>query len=328
MHYTGRIDITATALQPIVHSAGTSGNESLLRMQDWFYVEDGEVIACRVPYVSGNSVKHRLRAAGVQYALDAMGVEDRSLTKAEVDLLFSGGHLNKSGAAVDLAAARELSAMFPMLSLCGYSAGNAMEPSKIECHALHLVCKENEARMPDRLKGHPMRSLRSGMFCVDEFGTRKDQATSLTGRRLLTGEAQATTAKKKAKALGETSPAERGDSAQMIYGFGAIAAGSVLWGCVRFADLVPMERAALASAFHYAATDRIGDDLVMGVGAKNAIGYGSIKVELAGSLRVAPPTFVADTSIVAQGDTDGAAYAAHLRDRKADILKAVRAAVS
>lgn len=328
MYHTGRLDITATALEPLVHGAGTSGNSQLLRMQDWIYIEGGKAIRCRVPMISGNSIKHRLRAAAVQYALDAMDVEDRSLTKPEVDLLFSGGHLNKSGAAVDLTAARALSELFPVLSLCGYSAGNAMEESKLKVHHLHVVCRENADRVPDRLRDHPMLALRAGALCVEEFGTRHDQATKAVGRRLLADGVQATTAKKKAKALTEASPAERGDSAQMIYNFGSIMAGAVLWGAVDFADLTPLEREALRSAFFYAATDRRGDDLVMGVGAKNSIGYGAIRVELAGSVRVGPPRFVADTAITASADSDAAVYQQHLRERKDEILGAIRAAVA
>src|SRR5690606_24279007 len=158
MRLTGKIDIRATALEPIVHGAGTSGNTQLLRMQEIVY--DG--VPCRVPFVSGNSVKHRLRAAAVQYALDAMGVEDHTLTKAEVVLLFSGGHLSKGGAAIDLEQCRKLEGLLPPLSLCGYSAGNTMTESKIRVSHLHVVCRENAWRLPDDLVGHSAAQMRVG----------------------------------------------------------------------------------------------------------------------------------------------------------------------
>lgn len=328
MHLTGKIDIRATALEPIVHGAGTSGNTQLLRQQE---IQQPDGTLTRVPFVSGNSVKRIIRACSVQYALDAMAVEDRSLTKAEVDLLFSGGHLSKSGAAVDLEQARRLEALFPPLSLCGYSAGNTMTESKIAVSHLHVVCKENEWRVPDDLLGHPSLAVRVGMLRADEFGTRHDQANKHAGRRLLTGEADGTQVKRKTKALKEPTgdgPAERGDSAQMIYEFAAIAAGATLWGSIRVAELTELEQAALASAFHYAAVDRRGDALVIGVGAKNAIGYGALKVELRGSIRVAPPQFVETSALTTAGDALGARYTAHMRERKAEILDALRAAVS
>lgn len=327
MHLTGKIDIRATALEPIVHGAGTSGNTQLLRQQE-IVLPDGT--PARVPFVSGNSVKHKIRACAVQYALDAMAVEDRSLTKAEVDLLFSGGHLSKSGAAIDLEQARILESLFPPLSLCGYSAGNTMTESKLRVSPLHLVCAENAWRVPDDLLTHPAIGVRVGALRTDEFGTRHDQAGKHLSRRLLTESADAAVTKRKTKVLKDPGdgPADRGDSAQMIYEFSAIAAGSTLWGTIQVADLTELEQAALASAFHYAAVDRRGDSLVMGVGAKNAIGFGALKVELRGSVRVAPPQFVESTALTMAGDDISARYTAHMRERKADILAALRQAVS
>lgn len=324
MHLTGRIDIRATALEPIVHGAGTSGNTQLLRVQE---LADGT----KVPFVSGNSVKHRIRACGAQYALDTMEVDDHSLSKPVIDLLFSGGHLSKSGAAVDLARARKLEELFPILSLCGYSAGNVMTESKVRVSHLHVVCRENAWRVPDDLLTHPAIDTRAGMLITDEFGTRHDQGSKSAGIRYLTDVAGSMQVAKKTKALKEPSadgPAERGDSAQMIYDFSAIAAGATLWGTVQVADLSDLERAALASAFHYAAVDSRGEQLVMGIGAKTSIGYGALKVELRGSIRVAPPAFVADTSLTTTGDTLGARYAAHLRERKDEILAALHEATA
>jgi hypothetical protein len=150
-------------------------------------------------------------------------------------------------------------------------------------------------------------------------------------RRLLTEGANDAVAKRKSKALkapAEDGPAERGDSAQMIYEFSSIAAGATLWGTIQVAELTELEQAALSSAFHYAATDRRGDSIVMGVGAKNAIGYGSIKVELRGSVRVAPPRYEATSALTAAGDTLAARYTTHMRERKAEILAALRKAVA
>lgn len=328
MYLTGRIDIRATALEPIVHGAGTSGNTTLLRMQDWI-TPDG--VLTKVPFISGNSVKHKIRACAVQYALDTMGVEDHTLTKAEVDLLFSGGHLSKSGAAVDLTMARMLEELFPPLSLCGYSAGNTMTESKIRVSHLHLVCRENESRLPDDLRDHPALAIRAGALVADEFGTRHDQANKQASRRLLTEAANEKVATKKTKALKQPTsdgPAERDDSAQMIYEFGTIMAGSTLWGSIQVAELSELEQAALSSAFHYAAVDRRGNDLVIGVGAKNSIGYGALKIELRGSIRVAPPVYVADQALTRAGDTLAARYQAHMRDRKDEILHALRQATS
>lgn len=335
MKHTGKIEIIATALEPIVHGAGNSGNTQLLRMQDWVYIDgDGRVIRCKVPFISGNSMKHRIRDGAVRYALDAMGVEDGTLTKPEVDLLFSGGHLSKSGAAVNLTTARKLAELFPPLSLCGYSAGNAMEESRLRVSNLHLVCCENDDRVPDDLRHHPMLRVSATSLRIEEFGTRHDQATKSAGRRWLTEGDSAAVSERKTKALTgkaakepATAADDRGDSAQMIYDFQAIAAGAVLWGEVAFADLSEGESAALASAFHYAATGRRGKDLVMGLGAKNSIGYGSVKVQLRTSLRIGPPMYQ-ETALSVEGDDSARRYQAHLREHRDEILAAVREAAA
>lgn len=328
MHFTGKIDIRATALEPIVHGAGTSGNTQLLRTQDWI-TKDGHRV--KVPMLAGNSVKHKLRACANRYALDALGAEDHTFSKAEIDLLFSGGHLSKSGSAVDLQQARELERLMPSLSLCGYSAGNTMTESKLRVTNLHVVCKENENRLPDDLREHPHLQLRAGSLRIEEFGTRHDQARTHLAQRLLTAEASAAVTARKAKTLKEPSedgPAERGDSAQMIYNFQAIPAGTMLWGTAYYAELTELERAALASAFALAAIDKIDGAPVMTVGAKSSVGYGAIRVELRGAIRASAPSFVEDTSLLAPDDDPMARYRTHLKEHRDEILAALRKAVS
>jgi len=327
MRTTGKIEIRATALEPILHGAGTSGNTQLLRMQP-VVLDDGSV--GRVPFISGNSVKHKLRASAVSYALDALGVEDGSLSKAEVDLLFSGGHLSKSGAAIDLGAARQLEQLFPALSLCGYSAGNAMTESKLRVSHLHLICKENSWRLPDDLRDSPHLQLRAGALRVEDFGTRHDMASKAVGVRLLSGEATAKVEGKKKKALAESTPSDRGDSAQMIYDYQCIAAGAKLWGTVWFGDITDLEMAALASAFHYSAGGQRDGELTTHIGAKNSVGYGAIAVELRSALRVTTPQYEPTEALAVSGvgGDRGAKYVAHLRERKSEILAAIREAVA
>jgi len=84
---TGRIDITATAIDSIHHGGTTAGNTQLLRTQDIILPDGTEA---RIPYISGNSFRHKIRAAGARHALDVMGITT-GLSKPVVDLLFSGG---------------------------------------------------------------------------------------------------------------------------------------------------------------------------------------------------------------------------------------------
>lgn len=322
---SGKVDIRAVALEPITHNAGTSGNTQLLRVQE---IVTGDGKLARVPFISGNSVKHRLRAAAVRYALDVLEVPDGSLSKAEVDLIFSGGHLSKGGSAVDLQTARRLEELFPALSLCGYSAGNCMTESKIRVSHLHVVCEENAWRLPDDLRKHPAVKLRAGALRGEEFGTRRDAALSGDSVRLLTaGEQEKVVVKKTKKLKGEGDEKKDRDSLQMIYDFQVIRPGATFFGSVVYEDATEMERAALASAFHRASTGSRGDGLTMSVGGKSSVGFGSIAVELRGSVRASAAQYEPSTGVVAHADGPNREYVEHLRSRRDDILATIREAV-
>lgn len=323
---TGKIEIRATALEPIHHGAGSSGNTQLLRTQE-ILLPDGQ--SARVPFVSGNSVKHRLRINAVNYALHVMGVEDGALSKAEVDLLFSGGRLSKGGTAVDLARAREMELLFPALSMCGYSAGNTMTSSKIRCSHLHVVCAENAWRLPADLSESPMRLVRAGAVRTEEFGTRHDKMHDPNVTRYLpAAEVEARAEEKAAKAKSKTPP-EKGDSLQMIYDFQVLAAGAQLWGQVDYEGLTDLECAALASAFHIGSNGELADGRIRATfGGKSSTGFGAVALSLRGAVRVAPPVYSPSSSLVPTGGDVTDQYHAHLRDNRAAILDAIRKAAS
>ena len=180
MSYTGRIDIAALALDPIHHGAGTEGNTVVLRRQE-IAREDGTLDL--VPFISGNSIRHMIRNAGVLFALEAMGVQPESLSKGVVDLLFSGGSLGGKNSPTT-AQAKRIEQMFPILSLMGYSAGNRIESGRLEVHHLHLVCEENMWRKPDSFASERWfvpASAQTG----SQFGTRHDASRSASASRFL-----------------------------------------------------------------------------------------------------------------------------------------------
>lgn len=324
-YISGHIDITATAMEPIHHGAGTSGNTQILRTQE--IIHNGE--ESRVPFISGNSLKHMIRSAGSSAALDIMGVRDGQLSKAVVDLLFSGGHLSKGGGAVNLKNARRLAAMFPILSVCGYSAGNHIEQSKLTGRHMHLVCQDNAWRVPARLADHPHIRLLAGAFTDAEFGTRHDALRfPVASRRLLDSEI-ASAESKKSKDLGKATP-DKGDSAQMIYDFQTVKAGAVFWGGFDYHDLNVMELAALKSALEYACRGRHGEGYLFGVGAKNSVGFGLMNWHVYGTIRVTAPGAEDSTALVPDGQSSSAdvAYATHLRSRKDEILSALEEAMA
>jgi hypothetical protein len=324
---SARIDMVATAIDAIHHGAGISGNVSLLRTQAIITPEGLEE---EVPFISGNSFKHMIREAGARYALAAMGVEDGTLTKPVVDLLFSGGSLSKAGAAVDLERARQLEGLFPLLSLCGYSAGNVMVPGKLYVDNLHLACEENAWRMPQEVAALPPAQKPAGYLRGDGFGTRHESSRRPHVARLLTDAENKRLAERAAdNAL--VQHGNKGDSAQMIYEYEVIKPGAVLWGALHLDELTEMEYAALRSALT-TACEGVGPDggLLFRVGAKASIGCGRVSIRFKGWVREpVAPAYSESTDlarIAPEPTADLDPYITHLRENKDAILRALEEA--
>lgn len=303
IYQSGHIDIVATALEPLHHGAGTNGNTQVFRTVETVNPDTGE--AYPDPIISGNSIKHMIRAGSVRYALDVMGVADESLSKSVVDLLMSGGHLGAGSQSVDLKQARDVARLFPALSLCGYSAGNVMCKSKLSVHIMHLVCQENAWRMmPDTCRTSKHIAMSMWDFRGEEFGTRHEASRDPRVMRMLTaGDRDAlvstTSAKKKAKDETGDVQEKAKNSSQMIYEFQTISAGSLWWGGIDFDDISEFERAALLTGLGHACRGMDGSRYRFALGAKSSIGFGQVAAEFSGSIRqIASPAFESATALV------------------------------
>lgn len=327
---TGHFDIIAVALDQIHHGAGVSGNTALLRMEESIHPETLE--HQRTPFISGGSLKSMIRRAGVRFAIEAMGTEPQ-FSRPVIDLLMSGGALSKGGSAVKLGPARRLEALFPILAVMGYSAGNRIETSRLRCDDLRLICEENEWRLSDRAKARRQRELPAGAYISDGFGTRKDPRTSVEARLWLNHEDKAAvedgaeTQSKKKQASGEP------ESTQMIYDHEVLMPGSAFWGAWYFYDLGEMELAALQSAISRACVGTAPDGgYVFEVGAMSRRGKGRVSMHFEGSLRadIRPAQREAAPGLVRFGESGSRldAYITHLRDNRDEILAALQEVVS
>lgn len=329
VYSSGRLDLVGEAVTAIHHGGGTLGNVQVLRLEE-IVLPNGD--PARLPFVSGNSVKHMIRDGAVRFALDAMGVADGSLSKAVVDLLFSGGHLGKGGATVDIGKARRLAEVFPALSLCGYSAGNWMQASRLVVSDLRLVCAENAWRLPMALADHLHATVRVGELLGEAFGTRHEASRDPRVRALLSpGEAFAEDVKR-ADALEADAPEKVRGSSQMLYEFEIVKAGSTWWGDVHFRDLAEGEIMALRSGLSQACYGGTAEDgYEFRVGAKGSIGYGRMRLRFAGSLRtpIRAPEFEASNLPVPVGPghkTESLlAYAESLAGNRDEVLSLLAA---
>lgn len=220
----------------------------MMRMQD-ARTPDGETI--RVPFVSGASVRHSVRDALAWILVDALDLPDGSLSKATVDLLWSGGALTATGAQTDLSGMRTRHELLPQLPLLGYSFGNEIVTSKLRVTNVHMACEENRWRLPASVRRMPAASVRAVEWLGEEFGTRHDTAGGPTDRLIaetMFGDAPATT--------------------QMIFDTQIVRPGSVWFFALDLECAVPGEVDALAAALH-----RLTSAGTWHLGAKRAQGF-------------------------------------------------------
>lgn len=323
MSHTGRIDIRAIALEPIHHGAGNDGNTVTLRRQA-VLMPDGTVDY--VPFVSGNSIRHMLRDAGVRFALEAMAVPDGSLSKGVVDLLFSGGSLGGK-ASLTLAKARRVAELFPILAVLGYSAGTRITGGRLEVGNLHLVCEQNRFRRPDLVDAqHPRYLVDAGAHVGSEFGMRHDAARISHAASYLAIEDKSRVELVADKGKGKTKEKKDSDSTQMIYDWEVILPGSEMTGAIVYRALKEGELSALASALSHAC-DGVHTDggYLYQVGAKRGTGHGRMSWRFSGLTRpVATPAMTPTDVLLPAIATDASeritAYKAHLAEHRADIL--------
>lgn len=241
--------LTATLTSPFHHGAGSSGNTSLLRTQDVIQ-PDGTV--ARVPFLSAASVRHGLREALAWHLAHTLNLEHGSLTKAQVDLLWTGGAVSSTGARIDLELFRRVNEHLPMLTMLGYAAKSDIITGTLRASDMILDCTENAHRTgtaPETVK-------RASAYRAEEFGTRHDQANSPAGQYI------------------SIAAGEEISTAQMIWDTQVLATGSRLLGSVSLTpSATPMHATVLQAALHLWAPGGQAH-----LGAKTAQGYGQATI--------------------------------------------------
>lgn len=246
------LDVTLTS--PLHHGSGNAGNTALLRTEE-IITQAGE--PATVPVLSGNSVRHQLREAIAWHTLRTLDVPEGSLTKSQVDLLFTGGAITSTGAQVDLGMARRVQDHYPALGLLGYAAQSDIVAGTLRVGSLMLVCSENAWRLPPG-QWAPHVTKRAAAYRGEMFGTRHDVASTAVDRYILDA----------AELIQST------QSTQMIYDVQTLKPGSRLAGQISLTPSATSEheqvlRAALALVAH---------DGRIHLGAKTSVGYGQALV--------------------------------------------------
>ncbi len=164
-----RIEGRITVLTPLHHGGDEkTGSTPMLRAID--VISNGKRV--RVPYVSGNAIRGRLRRLLYKDMLAICGLDD--VPKKAVHILASGGvlELGKHSGRIDLNIRNRVRDTIPLARLLGCSIGNQILSGRlIVGHAVPLA-QETCGLMTPEFSGEwpPIRQL-----VGEEFITRRDE---------------------------------------------------------------------------------------------------------------------------------------------------------
>lgn len=156
-----RAEVLFEAVQPISHQETTIGNHGV---QATAKVRRRGGGFAKVPEVSGNAMRNRMRYASSLATLRAAGMLGESLTEPAIRLLFNGGKIvsnkgkgkddkKKGGGGISMDRYRELCEIVPPLRIFGGCTENRIVPGMLSVSSLDLVCEENERFLPPWIVG-------------------------------------------------------------------------------------------------------------------------------------------------------------------------------
>lgn len=309
------------ARQPVAHSSGTEGNESVA-MRQKVRQPDGRM--ARVPIITGDTMRHGLREAAALATLDAAGLlhAEAHLSEAAIRLLFSGGMLSGKGNAsqIKLDRYRELVDLFPPLALFGGCTDNRCIPGALQIGPAILVCQES-VRLLDMDgwaagQAGTLATHRSHVESVTRV--RMDPMLSPEKRRMLTAD-DATRVEQKlltnenASGEGDHKAKAGAASSMMPRNHETIVAGSLFYWQTTATTWTDLERDCWVTTLATFLADAH-------VGGKRGTGHGHLVPKDARHITFGRPSYAAEAvnpnGLAARA---GAVYRAHVQARADDL---------
>lgn len=326
-----RLEVILEAASPIAQSEGTDGNHSS-HMARKIAQRDGTVV--RVPIVTADALRHKMREALTYALLDAAGLlegQGPQLTESALRLLFNGGMLTGRGSAtaVKLSDFRDLMRTLPSLALFGGCANNHLVAGQLAVQDGQLVCEETWHLLPEWVRtwcaehGRKPASFRA--YLDEEMRVRDDPTRRRATQRLLSGEAADHTqreleASERAHAEDNAIAREATKSTMLPRTCEVIASGSLFYWSVtaRTYDALEEDTFKTAVAAFLAAGQ---------VGGRGGTGHGYVR-PLEGRLtELARPAATAETmTLDVGGGGVGKVFRAHVTEHR-DAIRRVLATV-
>jgi len=281
--YTGWVDCHFTLLSPLSHIGESHGTDAYLDTMD-VLGPDGEPV--EVFAYHGNALRGVLRDCAARYMLDRLGAK---VSLEAFHLLFAGGSLDDRQV-VDLARAREMRRLVPMLSVWGGAVGTQILTGRIQVGDLWPLCTEVAHLVPEDLR--PLCRVSWRRQITERSMTRRDDAKQATLTEAYLVDTPALPApQRRAKVRGflpepgtEAQPAETEQAAaqnderddrpmQMRYTVEALAPGTRLWGRIYCARMTQVELGAFISAWVEWARAPV-------LGGHSRVGFGRVEAHL------------------------------------------------
>lgn len=167
------IEGTALALTPIFHGGDEkTGSTPVLRTILIYTEEYGEI---PIPYLSGNSIRGKLRRLIMRDLFDLVGFETENPKVHHA--LFSGGMLEsteENTGVIDLAFRKTIRETLPPVSLLGCALGNQMIAGILTVEHLWPICEEYKIYLPEKFLSDKRASAHIRTFTDQSFITRRD----------------------------------------------------------------------------------------------------------------------------------------------------------
>lgn len=325
-----RYEMIVRCQDAVSHSSGTIGNQSLF-MRKGVRLPGGKYV--QVPYLTGDAIRHQLRAAATWGTLHLAGLHtDPDLTEGAARLLFNGGSLTKkgSGTVINLDRYRQLVALFPPLALFGGNTDNRSLKGQVNVDEGNVLCTEMEHLTPpwvlEWLKEHG-EEMTSRRAVIEEVQrVRMDELQNPEVLQLLAPESRANVLARQLKAetaheKGDSKEAREAKSGMMPRTHERLKQGTLLWLGIEARTYTDLE----FDAFNFTIACLLNN---FRFGGKIAQGHGRLTFVAGARCHFAPTAGTFEPVGTDLAPKVGELYKAHVEAKREDLRAWVTSAIN